>query len=157
MNLQKIKILIADDNRDFCSILSEYLSMQQDFEVVGIAKDGLEAVDMILNTYPDIIILDIIMPHLDGLGVLERLNEMSLEKIPKIIVLSAVGQDKITQKALTLGAEYYVVKPFDMEVFSKRIRECFGISTNSTERKTLLHPTTTGLVNTQICYYKYNS
>lgn len=151
MNLQNIKILIADDNRDFCSILSEYLSMQPDFEVVGIAKDGLEAVDMIVDTYPDIIILDIIMPHLDGLGVLERLNEMNLEKVPKIIVLSAVGQDKITQKALTLGAEYYVVKPFDMEVFSKRIRECFGISMNdSTEKRTLLHSKSTGLVNTQV-------
>jgi len=140
MNLQKIKILIADDNKDFCIILSEYLNTQPDFEVVGIAKDGLEAVDLIESKFPDVVILDIIMPHLDGLGVLERLNAMQMEKMPKVIMLSAVGQDKITQKALTLGAEYYVVKPFDMEVFSKRIRECFGMAVNNeVDRKNYIH------------------
>ncbi|MGE5677153.1 MAG: response regulator, partial [Pseudomonadota bacterium] len=140
MNLQKIKILIGDDNKDFCIILNEYLNTQADFEVVGIAKDGLEVVDLIETTFPDVVILDIIMPHLDGLGVLERLNTMHLEKRPKVIVLSAVGQDKITQKALTLGAEYYVVKPFDMEIFAKRIRECFGMVNNETERKNYILP-----------------
>ncbi|MDD3705003.1 MAG: sporulation transcription factor Spo0A [Clostridiaceae bacterium] len=140
MNLQKIKILIADDNKDFCVILNEYLTTQPDFEVVGIAKDGLEVIDLIESKFPDVVILDIIMPHLDGLGVLEKLNSMQMEKIPKIIVLSAVGQDKITQKALTLGAEYYVVKPFDMDVFSKRIRECFGMDSNENERKNYIQP-----------------
>lgn len=141
MNLQKIKILIGDDNKDFCIILNEYLNTQADFEVVGIAKDGLEVVDLIESTFPDVVILDIIMPHLDGLGVLERLNTMHLEKRPKVIVLSAVGQDKITQKALTLGAEYYVVKPFDMEIFAKRIRECFGMVSNDSDRKNYIIPT----------------
>ncbi len=147
MNLQKVRILIADDNRDFCIILSEYLGTQPDFEVVGVAKDGLEVVDLIENTYPDIVILDIIMPHLDGLGVLERLNAMQLEKMPKIIVLSAVGQDKITQKALTLGAEYYVVKPFDMEVFAKRIRECVGLNSGETDRKSYIQQVSVPLVS----------
>jgi len=135
MNLEKIRILVADDNKDFCVILSEYLATQPDFEVVGIAKDGLEVMDIIESKFPDVVILDIIMPHLDGLGVLEKLNQMQLEKIPKIIVLSAVGQDKITQKALNLGAEYYVVKPFDMDVFAKRIRECFGMISGEVDRK----------------------
>ena len=66
------------------------------------------------------------MPHLDGLGVLEKLNSMKLNKIPRVMVLSAVGQDKITQKAIKLGADYYVVKPFDMDVFTKRIRDMFS-------------------------------
>ena len=68
----------------------------------------------------------IIMPHLDGLGVLERLQSMNLEKFPRIVVLSAVGQDMITQRAITLGADYYVVKPFDMDIFTKRIRDMFN-------------------------------
>lgn len=144
MILEKIKILIADDNKDFCCILSEYLGAQPDFEVIGIAKDGLEVVDLLENVTPDIIILDIIMPHLDGLGVLEKINSMNMPKYPKIIVLSAVGQDKITQKALTLGAEYYVVKPFDMEVFSKRIRECVGAKSNEPEKRTYI-PNTEGI------------
>ncbi|MGI6705490.1 MAG: sporulation transcription factor Spo0A [Clostridia bacterium] len=119
----QINVLIADDNKDFCEIISEYLRNQEDFNVIGVANDGLEAVDMILEKKPDVVVLDIIMPHLDGLGVLEKLHSSDVEKLPKIIVLSAVGQDKITQKAITLGADYYIVKPFDLEIFVKRIRE----------------------------------
>ncbi|WP_129598579.1 sporulation transcription factor Spo0A [Anaerophilus nitritogenes] len=124
--MKNISVLIADDNKDFCDILSEYLEKQNDLEVVGIAKDGLEAVDLVSKELPDVLVLDIIMPHLDGLGVLERLYSMNLEKTPKIIVLSAVGQDKITQRAINLGADYYVVKPFDFEIFIKRIRQLSG-------------------------------
>jgi two-component system, response regulator, stage 0 sporulation protein A len=120
---KKIEVLIADDNREFGDILCEYLSNQNDIEVVGLARDGLEAVDLILQNAPDIAILDIIMPHLDGLGVLEKIAASSLEKKPLFIVLSAVGQDKITQRALALGAEYYIVKPFDMDVLVNRIRQ----------------------------------
>jgi len=145
MDANKIKILIADDNKDFCSILSEYLEMQDDFEVVGMAKDGIEALDLIVSKRPDVVILDIIMPHLDGLGVLEKLNNMNLEKIPKIIVLSAVGQDKITQKSLALGAEYYVVKPFDMDVFAKRIKESMGLISPIIEKKGILQPSSISL------------
>lgn len=63
------------------------------------------------------------MPHLDGLGVLEKLSKNANPDQPTIIMLSAVGQDKITQRAISLGAEYYVVKPFDIELLIKRIRE----------------------------------
>lgn len=123
MESNKITVLIADDNEDFCDILKEYLEKQQDIEVIGIAQDGLKAIELINSTRPDVVILDIIMPHLDGLGVLERLSEMNLQKVPKVIILSAVGQDKITQRAINLGADYYVVKPFDFEVFIERIRQ----------------------------------
>ena len=126
MEDSKISVLIADDNKEFCSILNDYLLNQRDIVVTGIAKDGREALELIVEKKPDLVILDIIMPHLDGLGVLEKLNTMELEKVPRIIILSAVGQDKITQQAITLGADYYTVKPFDMEVFTKRIREMFS-------------------------------
>ena len=123
MSNNKIQVLIADDNREFGDILCEYLSNQNDIDVVGLARDGLEAVDLIFQNAPDIAILDIIMPHLDGLGVLEKIAESNMEKKPLFIVLSAVGQDKITQRALALGAEYYIVKPFDMDVLVNRIRQ----------------------------------
>ena len=126
MENSKISVLIADDNKEFCSILNDYLLNQRDIIVTGIAKDGLEALDLIQEKEPDLVVLDIIMPHLDGLGVLEKLNSMKLNKIPRVMVLSAVGQDKITQKAIKLGADYYVVKPFDMDVFTKRIRDMFS-------------------------------
>ncbi|WP_244835369.1 sporulation transcription factor Spo0A [Clostridium sp. BJN0001] len=140
MENSKISVVIADDNKEFCSILNDYLLNQRDIIVTGIAQDGLEVLDLIQKKKPDLVILDIIMPHLDGLGVLERLNKINLEKRPKIIILSAVGQDKITQSAIMLGADYYTVKPFDMEVFIKRIREMFrntAFSTNSVMQKSM--------------------
>ncbi len=126
MENSKISVLIADDNKEFCNILNDYLLNQKDIIVTGVAKDGREALELIESQQPDLVVLDIIMPHLDGLGVLERLNNMDLPKTPRVIVLSAVGQDKITQQAITLGADYYVVKPFDMDIFTKRIREMFS-------------------------------
>lgn len=119
----KIQVVLADDNKDFGEILCEYLNSQDDIEVIGVAKDGLEACDIISSKMPDVAILDIIMPNLDGLGVLEKLNNTNMTKRPMFIMLSAVGQDKITQKAMSLGAEYYVVKPFDMDVLVSRIRQ----------------------------------
>lgn len=124
--MEKKKILIADDNREFCEILSKFLSTEGDFEVIGIARDGLEALDKVKEESPDLLILDIIMPHLDGLGVLESLHKMNLSKLPKVIILSAVGQDQITQKAIELGADYYVVKPFDFKTFIKRLKQIVG-------------------------------
>lgn len=120
---EKITILIADDNPDFSKTLAKYIEKQEDMEVIGMAKDGQEAVDMIANTIPDIALIDIIMPHLDGIGVLEKLNKLNLTNRPTCIMLSAVGQDKITQRAISLGAEYYVVKPFDIEILINRIRQ----------------------------------
>ncbi len=120
---KKIQIIIADDNKEFSDILFEFLNNQGDIEVVGMASDGNEACELIAEKLPDIAILDIIMPHLDGLGVLEKVRSMSLKKRPLFIILSAVGQDKITQRALSLGAEYYIVKPFDMDVLVSRIRQ----------------------------------
>ncbi|MFU0823819.1 sporulation transcription factor Spo0A [Clostridium sp.] len=126
MENNKISVVIADDNKEFCNILNDYLLNQRDIVVTGVAKDGIEALKLIQEKRPDLVVLDIIMPHLDGLGVLERLNAMNIDPLPRIIVLSAVGQDKITQRAITLGADYYVVKPFDMDVFTKRIRQMFN-------------------------------
>jgi len=120
---EKITVLIADDNQEFSMTLATYLKNQDDMVVVGRAKDGNEALDMISNLMPDVVLLNVIMPNLDGIGVLEKLNMIKMNKRPICIMLSAVGQDKITRKAVELGAEYYVVKPFDIELLITRIRE----------------------------------
>ena len=121
--MKNIKILLADDNREFCDVISKYLEKQDDMEVVGIANDGIEVLDMLSKIKPDVIILDIIMPNLDGVAVMEQLSTHDLDQPPKIIVLSAVGQDKVIQRAIALGADYYMLKPLDMKVFVRRIRE----------------------------------
>jgi len=120
---EKVSVLIADDNQEFSHTLSTYINAQDDMQVVGMARDGEEAIEIMQDITPDVVLLDVIMPHLDGLGVLEKISTMQINKKPICIMLSAVGQDKITQKAIALGAEYYVVKPFDIELLMKRIRE----------------------------------
>ena len=120
---QTIKIALADDKKDFSEILKEFLNKQSDMEVIGTASNGIEACTLIETNCPDVLILDVIMPYLDGIGVLEKLNTMNLPKKPLVVMLSAVGQDKITERALALGAEYYIVKPFDMETLIMRIRQ----------------------------------
>ena len=136
---EKITVLIADDNKDFSQTLAGYLEKPEDMEVIGMAKDGAEAVEMIANTIPDIALIDIIMPHLDGIGVLEKIGKLNLPKRPTCIMLSAVGQDKITQTAINLGADYYIVKPFDFVIFINRIRELVANKTNHVEAKPRTH------------------
>ena len=120
---EKITVLIADDNQDFAMTLVNYLEKEEGMEVIGVAKDGKEACDIIVNTEPDVVLLDVIMPYMDGLGVLEEMATKEMNKRPIFIMLSAVGQAKITQQAISLGAEYYVVKPFDIDLLMKRIRD----------------------------------
>lgn len=131
--MQNIEVLLADDNREFTNLLAEYISEQEDMTVTGIAYNGEEVVQMLSQArkIPDVLILDIIMPHLDGLGVLERLREMDLNPQPKIIMLTAFGQENITQRAVQLGASYYILKPFDMEVLTNRVRQLVGTQSGS--------------------------
>jgi len=119
---KKIKIIVADDNRNLCQMLQNYLQAQDDLIIVGIANNGLEAWELIQTQEPDLIILDLVMPNLDGLGVLERMNVRSTMTRPKVIMLTAFGQESLTHQAMTLGVDYFILKPFDLDVLGKRIR-----------------------------------
>ncbi|MFL8937977.1 sporulation transcription factor Spo0A [Rossellomorea oryzaecorticis] len=115
-----------DDNRELTSLLEDYIASQDDMEVVGIAHNGQECLDLMEEVDPDVLVLDIIMPHLDGLAVLERLREK--KTIPNVIMLTAFGQEDVTKKAVDLGASYFILKPFDMENLVSHIRQVSGKS-----------------------------
>ena len=116
-----IRVLLADDNREFVEVVKEYIERQEDMSLVGVAYHGNEALELITREEPQVVLLDIIMPHLDGLGVLESLQNVHLR--PKIIILTAFGQESMTKRALNLGANYYILKPFDLDILGKRIRQ----------------------------------
>lgn len=120
---EKINVLIVDDNREFCEILHNYLTENEEFSVVGVAHNGLEALKLIQEKEPDVIVLDIIMPHLDGIGVLENLETMDLAVRPKVIILTTLGQEFMTKRTVELGADYYILKPFDLDVLGVRIKQ----------------------------------
>lgn len=132
---KKVTVVIADDNKEFRLILRDFLISKNFFDIVDMADDGLKAVESIEKYEPDILILDIIMPHLDGLGVLEKLHKKNLTKFPKVIVLSAVGHDKVTQRAISMGVDYYIVKPFNFESFAERIIQISEFETSKVQNK----------------------
>ncbi|NGP43618.1 sporulation transcription factor Spo0A [Bacillaceae bacterium SIJ1] len=136
--MRKIKVGLADDNRELVGLLEDYLTTQDDMEVVGVSYNGQECLTMIEKNQPDVVILDIIMPHLDGLAVLERLRSMSLDKQPNVIMLTAFGQEDVTSKAVEYGASYFILKPFDMEHLTNQIRQVSGKETASVKRSTLI-------------------
>ncbi len=134
--MKKITIGVVDDNLDFCEVVSEYLKKQDNMEVLFTAPDGLKAVEYLnAGNVPDILILDLIMPHLDGFGVLEHLNCTELSKYPRVIMASAVGQDSIIQKAMAMGAQYYLVKPINMNLLIKRINQLHEATSGAFENK----------------------
>ena len=126
---ERIKVAIADDNRELSGIMQEYLMQQPDIDLVGVAYNGEEMLNIIEETKPDVIILDIIMPQLDGIGVLEHINS-STSRRPKIIMLTALAQESVTQRVVELGADYYILKPFNMDMLTSRIRQLAGTITS---------------------------
>lgn len=123
MENKKMRILIADDNKDFCDCLSNYISKQDDMEIVSIAHDGNEAVTKIITDNPDVALIDGIMPKLDGIGVMEKLYAQGKTESTMCIMLTAITGEAITQRAFSLGVKYYIAKPFDMEMLVARIRQ----------------------------------
>lgn len=132
---KKIKIVIADDNKEFRLILKDFLESKKAFDVVEMADDGIKALEAVEKYEPDILILDIIMPHLDGLGVMEKLQKKELNKFPKVIILSAVGHDKVTQRAINMGVDYYIVKPFNFESLAERLLQMSETENSKVQNK----------------------
>lgn len=125
--MSKIKILIADDNLLAANNLFNTLSKYEDFELVGCARDGYETIELIEKERPDVVLLDIIMPKLDGIGVLEYAKALTENK-PVFIVFSAISHESYISKAMNLGANYYIIKPFDVAVIATRIRQLYSDS-----------------------------
>lgn len=125
---EEIKIVLVDDNKEFCELVKEYLDQQENMRVVGVAYNGLEGLEQIKEHQPDVVILDIIMPHLDGIGVLEELNRQNAVQSQKIIMLTAFGHEEVTQRVVELGANYYIMKPFDLEKLVDRIQQLMAPS-----------------------------
>lgn len=122
----RIRVLLADDNREFCELFRAAVEEEPDLELVGIAFNGLETLNLVASAHPDVLVLDIIMPHLDGLGVLERLVNMDTQPRPRVIMLTAFGHEGVTQRVVQLGADYYILKPFSMDVLLDRVRQVAG-------------------------------
>ena len=121
--MDKLNVAIADDNTKMTDMLGQMIEEDKDLELVGKAHNGEEICSIIKDKEPDVVVLDIIMPKMDGLSVMEKFShDANVKKVPVFIVLSAVGQERITEDAFSLGADYYVLKPFDNTTLLNRIK-----------------------------------
>jgi len=117
--ITKIKVLFVDDNAELIEEAQKYYEKHPQIEVVGVAFDGIEALEMLNRTKPDVMVLDVVMPNLDGFGVMERMDKGAT----RIVVISALCQENFINKAMRLGASNYMVKPFDFGSLTERIKD----------------------------------
>jgi len=132
---ERIRLLIVEDNEEFRDMLEKYFGAKDDVEVVGACGNPDEAAAMIKLTAPDALISDMIMPHSDGLSLLERLGTSEFDAMPATIIISAAGSEKMIKQACELGAKYYMVKPLSNDILYQRLRGMFGRDTLPSRRK----------------------
>ena len=121
--MEKLNVAIFDDNQRMLELVSDVLESDNDMTVVGSARNGEEAYELIRKKEPDVVLLDLIMPKLDGMEIMNRVKkDHSIQKQPEFIVLSAVGDDRITEDAFRMGAKYFIMKPFDPQMVRNRIK-----------------------------------
>ena len=118
-----ISVIIANENRKMINMLSHMMEKEEDLELAAVTTDGQEALKLMREKKPDVVILDTILPSLDGLAVLEKLDKKEKEQI-SVIMLSAMGQDALAEEAFSLGARYFLLKPFDTDSLFTKIRQC---------------------------------
>lgn len=130
--MSQLTILVVDDNRVFRNTVKAAIEQQPDMKIIGEAADGEEALELIRFQKPDVVLLDLVMPKLDGIGVMEEMakeaRKADNEKQPIFIIVSAVIHDSIMQQLMKLGAAYYMTKTCDLSLLISRIRQMKGIS-----------------------------
>lgn len=125
--MEQLNVAIADDNQRTITILDKILKEDKEINVVGTATDGAAAFELIRDKKPDIMLLDLIMPRIDGLSLMEKVkNELSENKIPRFIIMSGINAENVTEQAMSLGASYYIMKPFDNAMVINRIKQIGG-------------------------------
>ncbi len=116
-----IRVLIVDDNKEICTFLKAWINKAPDMVCVGTVHDGLTAVKKVVELKPDVVILDLVLPHIDGLAVLEEMERQRITS--KFVILTALGGEDLVERALDLGAHCFVTKPFEPSLLLQRIRE----------------------------------
>ena len=121
--MEDIKVLLVDDNTELRHSLRITLTAQDGIAVVGECSNGQEALDFLSRAQADVVLLDIIMPQMDGYTFMEELSRRGGDQQPQVIVLSALGRDDFIMRAVELGARYYMIKPVENSVLISRIKE----------------------------------
>ena len=118
----KLKILLTDDDTNFINLLKDTLENTSDFSVVGTAHDGAQAVSLTQKLHPDLVLMDIVMPGMDGITALGEIKKLPLPVRPQVVMVSAAMQDTTMRMCTEAGADYCMLKPLDMGSLAPRLR-----------------------------------
>ncbi|MCI8888627.1 MAG: sporulation transcription factor Spo0A [Hungatella sp.] len=118
-----LSVAIAEDNPKTMELLNDMLENAEGIQVVGKAGTGDDAYKMIVSSKPDVVLLDVVMPGMDGVEVMEKVKaEGKLERNPGFIMVSAAGSEDVTVDAFKMGVNYFIMKPFKKEMVLDKIR-----------------------------------
>lgn len=132
--MEKLKVLILDDNDLHRAKTQQIFSSCEDYEIISSTNDGLEGYNLVCDKKPDIILSDIVLQNYDGFELLEKIKQMEGNVKPKVLIMSSLKGDDFAQKAIDLGASYYMVKPVVDEVLLKRIKALTTVSLEEIKR-----------------------
>lgn len=118
----KTKIMLADESPDFGRTCANVLK-ENDFDVVTVPKDGTKILEAMEQSQPDVILMDVFLAHLDALGVLRAIPNLSLNKKPLIVVMSSIDNENFEEELLSAGADYCFLKPFSLDMLAERLRQ----------------------------------
>ena len=125
--MESINVAIVDDSEEVKETLKSVIDKHTDIHLVGMASQGKEAMNLIMEKKPDVVLMDWMLSELDGLSVIERAKEKpEIDKHTSFIVLSAIGKESVIEKAFSVGADYYIVKPFDAEAVISRVQQTYS-------------------------------
>ncbi len=130
--MDKTTVIIADNSEEFCAALAAALQRTDRFEVVGIANDGEQAMRMINERKPDLLVLDLMLAKQDGISILKGICNM--DHRPATLATSGFVTEFVASAAASLGARYLMLKPCDMSALVERLEEIRG---GESQRKTL--------------------
>lgn len=131
--LTKARVLIADSSEEFRMMMSDTISAEEDMTVVGSAGDGLETVQLVKDKHPDVVVMDLVLTKLDGLGVLQKLSQVS--PAPAVLIVSGFFNEHVVQEAAELGAYYFMPKPCDVPALLSRIRQVCSAEKSTVQRQ----------------------
>lgn len=148
--MDKIRLLVVDDNREFCNLVRDYVNMQDDVEFAGAAFDGISALELIRSRRPDVILLDNVMPQLDGLGVMTHIKNMPVLQRPKVVTVTACPTDMFMTSAYKLGVSYAMSRKLDIAEMVERCKMVVNSASGKTGDERLTEDDIEALVTSTI-------
>ncbi len=118
----KMKLLLVDNNNELLSQMSTFFNNKEDVQVTDRVNSGIDAAEKIKELSPDVVLMDIVIPGLDGIGLLKKINTLPHMHRPVVIILTGAKKENVTNLCMDLGADYFMIKPCEFETIYERMQ-----------------------------------